>query len=467
MARESRASRDSSNRTDNLSRRAVLAATTSAVAGAVVVGTADTATADTDEIMEIDLRDGVPPVSDAPQDEDEVVFNVHGYTGSDQSVADTAELQGTMRELGYPETLAAVTWDDSGFPWQAEWQARSQGGVFADWMTQFLEANPQTNVRILGHSMGGIVTYEMLSSANGRFEVENADTIGSYEESDAPCEGTEFHGSIDAAARFVGNYYSTDDGIARLGDGPASCSSGLPENYQDVDVSDSVSSHTSYKSSQGCVQAIVDNYVPGIDRGDPPVSVSTGTATEVDADGATLNGSLENLGGASSAEVSFEYRKTGSSSFDETPAQSMSSTGSVSRSVSGLASETEFEFRTAATASDDDTDTGTLVTFTTETDGGGGTAPTIDTLDSSGSCFFGCDFDVDWAVSDGDGDLATVESVLVDEDGGTIDTDSTDVSGGSASGTHDLDSGFSDPDVVELTVVDGGGNSATDQVQAF
>ncbi|SFR98537.1 hypothetical protein SAMN05216559_2051 [Halomicrobium zhouii] len=357
--------------------------------------------ADSDEIRELDLRDGVPPVAAAPQGEDEVVFNVHGYSASSFSVTGARRLQGTLREVGNTETVTAVTWDDSGGPIGALTNARDQGGVFADWMAAYLKENPGTTVRVLGHSMGGIVTFEFLAGAEGRFTVANADTIGSYAASDAPCEGSGFHDAIESAAESVGNYYSTNDGIARLGSGPASCSAGaLPSNYVDVDVSDSVVGHTSYKASTGCVQAIVDNYVSGGDDGTPT----------------------------------------------ETPTETTSPTDTPTETETGSPTDTESPTETPP---EPPTETG----------------PTIDTFDVSEEGF-GNDPDVEWAVSDADGDLATVESTLRSYAGRTLDSATSDVSGTTAEGRHELDTLSWWKDVVELTVTDEAGNSVTERAPA-
>jgi pimeloyl-ACP methyl ester carboxylesterase len=262
---------EQSNSTGSTDRRTFLKTTATAAVAATGVGAAmGSASADTDTIMEVDLRGGIPPASAAPQGEDEVIFNVHGYTGSSVSVSQSATLRDTIRQVGSTETVTAVTWDDSGLPSSAESSARQQGADFADWLEGYIGANPGTTIRILGHSMGGIVTYEMLAAAEGRFRVANADTIGSYEVTDAPCSGSPFHTGIENVANFVGNYYSTNDSIARLGAGPADCGWGggsLPGNYADVDVSGSVGSHTAYKASTGFGQAYLSNFAPPVDRG--------------------------------------------------------------------------------------------------------------------------------------------------------------------------------------------------------
>jgi hypothetical protein len=200
---------------------------------------------------------------------------------------------------------------------------------------------------------------------------------------------------------------------------------------------------------------------------EPALAVTTGSATGVGSDAATLNGTLSDLGGASSADVAFEYRETGSSSFTTVSAGTQSSTGSFSAEVSGLAAATDYEFRATVDASDGDTATGPLVTFTTADDGGGGdNSPAFDAWNWDYSCgYYSCDYSVDWTVSDQDGDLASVESVLIDEDGSTITTETTSLSGSDGSGTHVLESSwYDDPDVIETTVTDANGNEATERV---
>ncbi|AEH38992.1 hypothetical protein Halxa_0389 (plasmid) [Halopiger xanaduensis SH-6] len=105
--------------------------------------------------------------------------------------------------------------------------------------------------------------------------------------------------------------------------------------------------------------------------GDTDPVVSTGSASSVDSSSATLSGGLDDLGGASSADVGFEYRETGGN-WSATATQSRSSTGSFSEDVSGLASGTDYEFRATVAASDGDSDTGSTNSFTTSDDSGNG-----------------------------------------------------------------------------------------------
>ncbi|WP_222918577.1 alpha/beta hydrolase [Natrinema sp. SYSU A 869] len=257
---------ENSDTSNTVSRRRLLgSAAATVVASASLSVASRSVAADTDEIAELDFRDGVPDVADAPQAEAEVVFKIHGYTSSSASVERAATFRETASAVGYDEPVTAVTWDDSSLPTSAIQSARDTGDLFATWLADYTDANPSTTIRILGHSMGGIVQMETLAAIDGDFTVATVDSIGSFEASDAPCEDGAFFDAIQASADAVHNYYSTNDGVARLGSGPADCGSWFsdgttPDNYDDIDVSDSVSDHSAYREETGCVSAIVNNY---------------------------------------------------------------------------------------------------------------------------------------------------------------------------------------------------------------
>jgi hypothetical protein len=97
--------------------------------------------------------------------------------------------------------------------------------------------------------------------------------------------------------------------------------------------------------------------------GDSSVAVTTDPATSVDGSSATLNGSLDSLGGADSADCYFEWCESGASTWNATSVQTLSATGSFSEDLTGLSEGTEYEFRAVADASDGDSDTGATRSF--------------------------------------------------------------------------------------------------------
>ena len=123
-----------------------------------------------------------------------------------------------------------------------------------------------------------------------------------------------------------------------------------------------------------------------------PPTVATEAATSIGAATATLNGSLTNLGSASSIEVSFEWGTTTDYGNETTP-QEVTETGTFSATLSsGLTANTTYHFRAKAVGQG--TGYGIDRTFTTSTvpsPGGGG--PAADTtppvISNVGSCFAG------------------------------------------------------------------------------
>ncbi|WP_330633204.1 hypothetical protein [Halocatena halophila] len=110
----------------------------------------------------------------------------------------------------------------------------------------------------------------------------------------------------------------------------------------------------------------VSGSVTGGTGGDDPLPlVSTGSPSNVGATSVTLSASLDLLGNASSADVFFEYRETGSTSWSSSETQTLSSVGSFNADVSGLTSEADYEYRAVANASDGDVDAGFVETVAT------------------------------------------------------------------------------------------------------
>lgn len=78
------------------------------------------------------------------------------------------------------------------------------------------------------------------------------------------------------------------------------------------------------------------------------LEISTSNATDVTSSSATLNGSLDDLGGESSVDVYFEWGET-TSYGNTTDTQTLSSTGSFSDSISGLTADQAHHYRAAVT----------------------------------------------------------------------------------------------------------------------
>lgn len=229
-------------------------------------------------------------------------------------------------------------------------------------------------------------------------------------------------------------------------------------------------------SSTGSYSAVVDGLQEGVDyeyrafgeasdgdvdtgsivtftTTDNPPAVTTGSASSIDAESASLDGTLNDLGNAESVDVYFDYRETGASSWSTTASETRSNTGSFSVDVTGLSSDTEHEFRAAGDASDGDSDTGTVVAFTTDSQQSD-SAPSIDsyTVTEAGSPNPHAEITADWSVSDADGNLDSVEVTVVDSSGRAVNSAATGASGASASGTDTFKIKHADGQTFDVTV---------------
>ena len=94
--------------------------------------------------------------------------------------------------------------------------------------------------------------------------------------------------------------------------------------------------------------------------------VATGNASTVTSNSAMLNGSLANMGAASTVNVSYQWGTTQGGPYpNSTPAQAMTAAGPFSAGLTGLTAKTTYYFRAKADGSTSGTSFGTENSFTT------------------------------------------------------------------------------------------------------
>ena len=134
-------------------------------------------------------------------------------------------------------------------------------------------------------------------------------------------------------------------------DSPAATSISVPEGelypfgtyYWDVGYKDSDNHWSCYSKRTSFTTP-----EPDPDPGPIPLGVITGSASSVAAASATLNGTLDGLGYASSVQVYFQWGATTAYSGGTTVPQSLTHAGAFSASISPLAALTTYHFRAVA-----------------------------------------------------------------------------------------------------------------------
>lgn len=188
--------------------------------------------------------------------------------------------------------------------------------------------------------------------------------------------------------------------------------------------------------------------------------VETIVVSNVTDTSATLEGELKDLGGAKSVKVWFEWAENKNlEDAEETDKKTLEETGAFEDVIDELEPEITYYFKALA-ENDAGIDKGEVKEFTTEKEGeeGGLADPVI--VEWSVSTRTSGPWhrvDVVWEVSHPDVALDEVKSELLDGDEDVLDSQTTTVSGESASGEHNLRT-RGNADKVRLTVTDTGGN---------
>ncbi|SEO03995.1 Alpha/beta hydrolase of unknown function [Halorientalis persicus] len=292
---------DEQDRDSRLNRRSVLKATSAAAVGTMGLGAA-TGTATAEEAEEAFLGNCLADLPAAPDDApivdltgeglatrgampsgaDEVLFYIHGWLedasggGENQGQA----LADALDANGHDAPVVSVLWDSNTLNWWAgKDAAEAAGEAFAGWLDGYTSDNPDTTVRIVGHSLGGRAAYAMLDALEG--SVTSVSAIGAANDPDTVCEDGRFGDGIASSADAVYNFHSENDDIVAtayrllemtegVGAVGAECDDGwfddgsTPDTYTDVDVSDAVLNHCDYfRPDRGCVPEVVDRFDGG------------------------------------------------------------------------------------------------------------------------------------------------------------------------------------------------------------
>lgn len=195
----------------------------------------------------------------------------HGWLeeigGSAEDQAYTAET--ALREQGYDGPVIGNKYDSLTLNWwDAKDEAKHAGRIFGDWLTRFRRRNPETTVRVMGHSLGAMMTLSALNCLADRGEwIHSLDLVGGAVDHDSISD-TWSHG-VENAVGEVHNYHSYDDGVLdviyEVGEwdealGYTGAEGWTPGNYSDHDVSDDVGSHCEYFKRDGCMDRVVANW---------------------------------------------------------------------------------------------------------------------------------------------------------------------------------------------------------------
>lgn len=213
---------------------------------------------------------------DAP---DELLVHAHGFMNTERSAIRLFEtMRQSLRKHGYDHPVVGFSWDSNWNPnrwWSTVRIAKRNGTKLAQFVREYRKRNPDTTVRVTGHSLGGQVavsTLDALRAQNGKQKVgvASASLLGAAVRAHAVAQDGEYGPAISAVPGRCDNFYSSNDWVLLGAFGPAELSSAVgrtgakgstPDGYADHDVSDQVNSHFDYvEPDRGCIGEVVKQF---------------------------------------------------------------------------------------------------------------------------------------------------------------------------------------------------------------
>jgi pimeloyl-ACP methyl ester carboxylesterase len=275
----------------NVSRRRFLGTAATAAAGAgLAVGTSGAAATDTyprvttrghyditwygsvyltdgHTAWDYDTAGDIPGVDSAAPDE--LLVHVHGWMNEpDSAIEGFQTAEESYRNNGYDGAVIGFSWDSdsSVFGWWDSTEiAESNGLKLANFVNNYRQANPDTTIRLVCHSLGARVTLRCIEvlNANGITDaVQSVSLLGGAADNDAVSTGGRYGPDLASAVGQVDNYWKDGDDVLNWAYttaefdsavGEEGCEGTEPGNYQDHNV-DYVPDHYSYyEPGEGCI----------------------------------------------------------------------------------------------------------------------------------------------------------------------------------------------------------------------
>jgi pimeloyl-ACP methyl ester carboxylesterase len=224
--------------------------------------------------LNYETKGSIPGVDTAAPDE--LLVEVHGWR-NDESDAESGHY--TMTESlganGYDHPVVTYSWDsDTSYTewWAATEIAERNGPKLANFLYQYRNANPDTTVRLVAHSLGARVVLRAVEvlNANGVTDaVESLSLLGGAADNDSVAVDGAYGSDVAAATGQTDNFWKEDDAVldwayssAEFDSavGEEGCEGTPPDNYEDHNV-DYVPDHFSYdEKGEGCMSEVVAEF---------------------------------------------------------------------------------------------------------------------------------------------------------------------------------------------------------------
>lgn len=207
---------------------------------------------------------------------EELMVSVHGWRVAPEDAPDHfATVDYSLDRNGYDHPVVGFSWDSDTSTdnwWPTTDIAERNGPKLANFLIDYAAQNPDTRLRIIGHSLGARVVTECVKALNtwGYYDLlDSATLLGGAADNDSVSWDGEYGDDIAAAVGQFDNFwkdgddvliwaYSTGEFDSAVGEDGAEGST--PANYEDHNV-DYVPDHFSYhEPGDGCMPEVVAEF---------------------------------------------------------------------------------------------------------------------------------------------------------------------------------------------------------------
>jgi esterase/lipase superfamily enzyme len=196
---------------------------------------------------------GAVPGLDTSASPDEIVVFLHGWNASeDKAVTFTEETTAALDANGYEQPVVGYTWDSAASSvlewWSVSEIAKRNGAKLANFVTDYKQANPDTDIRLVPFSLGARVALEAcaeLAEQNETDIVTTMSLLGAAVNDEDVDNGTDLADGVSTATGRTDNFFNTDDPlltkeylVAEWSQalGAVGAEGSTPGNYTDHDV---------------------------------------------------------------------------------------------------------------------------------------------------------------------------------------------------------------------------------------
>lgn len=215
--------------------------------------------------------EGTIPGIDTDEQPDEVVVFAHGWLNNSPAAEGTFETAAaTFRAEEYDAPMIGFSYDADTLItrwWQATEIAELNGPKLAAFVEDLAAAAPETDIRLVGHSLGGRVVLSALKAGGGD-AITSVSLLGAAVDAEDVAVDGEYGDAIGSSATTVDNFWYDDDQILHwaysiaefdAAVGEEGCDGEQPETYTDTEVE--VGSHLEYyEQDGGCIDQVVASF---------------------------------------------------------------------------------------------------------------------------------------------------------------------------------------------------------------